>query len=226
MSRSRPTSRSIGRPDAADPAARHLGNARRRGLCRLVVPDRRGSTEGASVPDDLAVVLIHAINPYGFAWIRRVNEDNVDLNRNCIDFGAAIPENPGYDTAGRRARAAGPGTRQPSRRPRPSCSSSPAEHGFDGLQDAVSHGPVPAPDRDLLRRGAPGVVAAHARVDRRAARSPVRSAPRSSICTPGSARSASASSSPATRTRRDGPARRLVRRLHGARARGRRCRPT
>ncbi|MFA7666260.1 MAG: DUF2817 domain-containing protein [Burkholderiaceae bacterium] len=29
-----------------------------------------------------AVVLQHANNPYGFAWTRRVNEDNVDPNRN------------------------------------------------------------------------------------------------------------------------------------------------
>jgi hypothetical protein len=42
-------------------------------------------------------VFVHAINPYGFAWIRRVNEDNVDLNRNCIDFGGPCPENAGYD---------------------------------------------------------------------------------------------------------------------------------
>src|SRR5512139_1654614 len=28
----------------------------------------------------LAVVMLHALNPYGFAWRRRVNEDNVDLN--------------------------------------------------------------------------------------------------------------------------------------------------
>jgi len=27
-----------------------------------------------------------AVNPHGFAWLRRVNEDNVDLNRNFIDF--------------------------------------------------------------------------------------------------------------------------------------------
>ena len=54
-------------------------------------------SEGAALPDDLAVVLVHAINPYGFAWIRRVNEDNVDLNRNCIDFSASLPENVGYD---------------------------------------------------------------------------------------------------------------------------------
>ena len=31
-----------------------------------------------------AVVLCHALNPYGFSWQRRVNENNVDLNRNFI----------------------------------------------------------------------------------------------------------------------------------------------
>ena len=28
--------------------------------------------------------LIHAVNPFGFAWQRRFNEDNVDLNRNFL----------------------------------------------------------------------------------------------------------------------------------------------
>ena len=46
---------------------------------------------------DVAVVLVHALNPYGFAWIRRVNEDNVDLNRNGVDFDAPLPDNPGYE---------------------------------------------------------------------------------------------------------------------------------
>ena len=32
----------------------------------------------------LRYVLIHALNPYGFAQLRRVNEDNVDLNRNFM----------------------------------------------------------------------------------------------------------------------------------------------
>ncbi len=31
------------------------------------------------------LVFIHALNPFGFAWIRRCNEDNVDLNRNFLD---------------------------------------------------------------------------------------------------------------------------------------------
>ncbi|MEC7204159.1 MAG: DUF2817 domain-containing protein, partial [Pseudomonadota bacterium] len=37
---------------------------------------------------DTALVLVHANNPYGFAHQRRVNEDNIDLNRNFIDFDA------------------------------------------------------------------------------------------------------------------------------------------
>lgn len=35
-----------------------------------------------SLPDDMAVVLVHAVNPWGMAWWRRQNESNVDLNRN------------------------------------------------------------------------------------------------------------------------------------------------
>jgi predicted deacylase len=29
-------------------------------------------------------IFIHAVNPYGFAWQRRCNEDNIDLNRNFL----------------------------------------------------------------------------------------------------------------------------------------------
>jgi predicted deacylase len=35
-------------------------------------------------PLGTAVVMIHAVNPFGFAWRRRFNEDNVDLNRNFL----------------------------------------------------------------------------------------------------------------------------------------------
>jgi len=33
-------------------------------------------------PDGCALVLVHVLNPYGLAWLRRANESNVDLNRN------------------------------------------------------------------------------------------------------------------------------------------------
>ncbi len=46
-----------------------------------------------NLPADTAVLMIHATNPYGFAWTRRVNEDNIDINRNFIDFGKPVPEN-------------------------------------------------------------------------------------------------------------------------------------
>lgn len=42
------------------------------------------------LPRNSAVLMIHSLNPYGFAYGRRVNEDNVDLNRNCVtEFQAA-----------------------------------------------------------------------------------------------------------------------------------------
>ncbi|TPN88442.1 DUF2817 domain-containing protein [Mesorhizobium sp. CU2] len=47
--------------------------------------------------EDTAVLAIHLINPWGAAWSRRVNEDNVDLNRNFVDWSAGNPpENNGY----------------------------------------------------------------------------------------------------------------------------------
>ncbi len=55
-----------------------------------------GAPLSHALPPDTAVVLIHALNPYGFAWDRRVNEDNIDLNRNFVDHDAPYPENPDF----------------------------------------------------------------------------------------------------------------------------------
>lgn len=49
------------------------------------------------LPDGCALLVVHAINPYGFAWLRRVTDGGVDLNRNFIDFALPLPENRGYD---------------------------------------------------------------------------------------------------------------------------------
>ncbi len=53
--------------------------------------------EHRALPAGLAVLMIHAINPYGFAWLRRVTHENVDLNRNWVDFNSPRKANPGYD---------------------------------------------------------------------------------------------------------------------------------
>jgi hypothetical protein len=46
----------------------------------------------------LGLLMIHAINPSGFAWVRRVTEGNIDLNRNFVTHGATYPSNAGYET--------------------------------------------------------------------------------------------------------------------------------
>ncbi len=48
------------------------------------------------LPKNTALVFIHAINPHGFAHERRVNEDNVDLNRNFRDHATKPPHNKAY----------------------------------------------------------------------------------------------------------------------------------
>lgn len=66
----------------------HAGN----GLQQLLVDSGRLD----ALPAGVAVVLVHAVNPYGMAWSRRVDHDNIDVNRNFVDPGA-LPANPRYD---------------------------------------------------------------------------------------------------------------------------------
>ena len=49
-------------------------------------------------PTDLRTIWVHAHNPFGFAWTRRVNEDNIDLNRNYLNWPTTPQHNEGYDT--------------------------------------------------------------------------------------------------------------------------------
>lgn len=50
-----------------------------------------------SLDADTGLLFIHLINPWGTSWLRRVNEDNVDLNRNFIDFTRPLQHNDEYD---------------------------------------------------------------------------------------------------------------------------------
>ena len=44
----------------------------------------------------VAVLYVHALNPYGFSHIRRTTHENVDLNRNFQDFSKPLPVNQAY----------------------------------------------------------------------------------------------------------------------------------
>lgn len=59
------------------------------------------------LPPDAGICLVHALNPWGFAYAARATENNVDLNRNFMGFDGPLPQNPYY----RHVRAA---VRQPS----------------------------------------------------------------------------------------------------------------
>ncbi|MGR8951643.1 MAG: DUF2817 domain-containing protein [Gammaproteobacteria bacterium] len=48
------------------------------------------------LPEDTAVLIIHALTPWGYAWRRRCDADGIDLNRNFVDFSAPLPRNDGY----------------------------------------------------------------------------------------------------------------------------------
>jgi hypothetical protein len=44
----------------------------------------------------VAVLYIHALNPHGFSYVRRVTHENVDINRNFHDFSKPLPVNKAY----------------------------------------------------------------------------------------------------------------------------------
>ncbi len=44
----------------------------------------------------VAVLYVHALNPYGFSHVRRTTNENADLNRNFHDFSKPLPVNEGY----------------------------------------------------------------------------------------------------------------------------------
>jgi hypothetical protein len=87
---------------------------------------------------DGALVLVHVLNPFGMAWLRRANENNVDLNRNflkCDESWSGAPElyrrfdsvlnpvsPPGFDFFGVRAAWLA------------------LRHGFHALEQAVAEG--------------------------------------------------------------------------------------
>ncbi|UCF96951.1 MAG: M14 family metallopeptidase [Spirochaetaceae bacterium] len=51
----------------------------------------------SKLKEDSSILMVHAINPFGFAHCRRANEDNIDLNRNFLDHSKPRPQNPQYD---------------------------------------------------------------------------------------------------------------------------------
>ncbi|HKU86770.1 MAG TPA: M14 family metallopeptidase [Casimicrobiaceae bacterium] len=119
----------------------------------------------AAMHTDVAILFVHAVNPYGFSHLRRANEDNVDLNRNFRDFSVEPPRNEGY--AALHALLV-PDAWPPAAANTAAIGAHLARHGAAQMQAAVSSGQSEFPDglfyagrapawsntilRDILRR--------------------------------------------------------------------------
>ena len=95
--------------------------------------------DSLDLPRDTGVLLVHALNPYGFAWVRRVNESNVDLNRNFLRHPDEHVPSPDYDRlyAAINPTALDDDAEQASRKV---LGAFVAEHGMRRLQEVVSAG--------------------------------------------------------------------------------------
>jgi hypothetical protein len=96
------------------------------------------------LPKGVKLVMLHALNAFGFAWDRRVNEDNADINRNFVDH-ARPPANPAYDEI---ADAIAPGDIAPEHMKQANAQlrAYAKAHGDFALQEAISAGQYGHPD--------------------------------------------------------------------------------
>lgn len=91
----------------------------------------------------VTVLYIHALNPHGFSFGRRVTQENVDLNRNFVDFSQPLPVNAKY-------KELDPILLPPEWPPAPESQAAMmaylAQNGVEGLQNAVTPGQYETPD--------------------------------------------------------------------------------
>ncbi len=99
----------------------------------------RRAVQGSGV----AVLYVHALNPYGFSWWRRTTHENVDLNRNFHDFSQPLPANPGYDEI---AALLVPPAWPPSPEVEAALERFAEERGMPAMQQAVSGGQYTHPE--------------------------------------------------------------------------------
>jgi len=91
----------------------------------------------AAAKAGVAVLYIHALNPYGFSWLRRTTHENVDLNRNFQDFAHPLPRNQAYDEL---AHLIVPSIWPPTPEVQAGLAAFVAAHGAKALQKAISGG--------------------------------------------------------------------------------------
>ncbi len=111
-----------------------------------------GSFHAQAAQAGVAVLYVHALNPWGFSWWRRTTQENVDLNRNWLDFRAPLPHNADYDAIAHRLL---PAQWPPTLLNEAALLIYAARHGKRALQAAVSAGQTAHPQGLFYAGGAP-----------------------------------------------------------------------
>lgn len=114
-------------------------------------PGSAAQLEMLSLADGTATLWLHAVNPWGMANLRRVNEHNVDLNRNFLAPGA--PRAGAADTYAMLDGLLNPPSPPGWEFVWPELAWNIARHGFDALKNAVVGGQYAFP-RGLFYGGA------------------------------------------------------------------------
>ena len=91
----------------------------------------------------VGVLMLHALNPYGFSHLQRTNEDNADLNRNFVDFSAPLPDGGAYSEIHALLL---PSTWPPPAESEAKLNEWASRHGAKAFQAAVSGGQYAFPD--------------------------------------------------------------------------------
>jgi hypothetical protein len=91
----------------------------------------------------IGLLMVHAVNPHGFAYLHRTNEDNIDLNRNHIDFDAPLPVNAAYAAVEPLVL---PATWPPTAADNAAMAAYIEKHGMWAFRTAVSAGQYTSPD--------------------------------------------------------------------------------
>jgi Protein of unknown function (DUF2817) len=100
----------------------------------------------------VAVLYLHALNPYGFSHLRRVTQENVDLNRNFQDFAKPLPVNEAYRELHPLTQ---PEQWPPSQAHMAAIMQYIARHGEAAFQAAVTRGQYEFPDGMFFGGAAP-----------------------------------------------------------------------
>jgi len=100
----------------------------------------------------VSLLLLHALNPYGFSHLQRTNEDNADLNRNFVDFAAPWPDGGAYAEIHALLL---PSTWPPAEENEAKLEAWADRHGAKAFQAAVSGGQYAFPDGMFYGGGSP-----------------------------------------------------------------------